>query len=85
MDGFWCLRCHYNYIEVYYLMLVNEIESKLLYINLEVILSCRGDRYCHLDTLNTKIHPLVMILSTVVEYFFSSIFGHQGDIDAICK
>ena len=25
---------------------------------MQMILSCRGDRYGHLDTLNVKIHPL---------------------------
>ena len=49
-----------------------------------MILSCGGDQYSCLDTSNTKIHPLVMILSTVVEYFFSSNFGHQGGIGTTC-
>ena len=29
-----------------------------------MILSCRGDQYGHLDTLNIKIHPLFQILLT---------------------
>ena len=39
----------------------------------------------HLDTLINKIFPEVMILSTVVEYFFSSIFGHLGGSGTTCK
>ena len=37
-----------------------------------------------LDTSNTKICPLVMILSTVVDYFFSSISGHP-EVVALIK
>ena len=31
---------------------------------MKMILSCRGDQYGHLDTLNIKIRPLFQILLT---------------------
>ena len=36
---------------------------------MQIFLSCQEDKYSRLDTSNTKIVPLVMILSTEVEYF----------------
>ena len=35
---------------------------------MQIILSCQADLYGRIDTSNVKIHPLVMILSIVVEY-----------------
>ena len=31
---------------------------------LQIILSCQGDQYSHIDTLNVKIHPLFQIQKT---------------------
>ena len=50
-----------------------------------MILSCQGDQYSHLDTSSNKICSLLMILSTVVEYVFSSIVHHQRGSRTTCK
>ena len=36
---------------------------------LKIILYYQVDQFHYLDILNTKIYPLVVLLSTVVEYF----------------
>ena len=49
----------YDYFIIY---LVPFLATKKAFAQLKIILSCQGDWYGGLDTLNIKIHPLFEIL-----------------------